>query len=471
MNSDKSSVYSIKCTNCAAPLNIYGGGRVTTVTCQYCNSVIDLTDHYKVVAKFNDKDRPKVPFTLGMVGELKGVKWTIIGWVTYKTTDSPVERWSEFFLYSPLYGYGWLIYEYGKVSFSKRIRDFALREWQEKDNTRSAFYQKGHYVLAEEPYIVEIEFVQGELSWIAKVDDQIECWDYNGMKRKSISIEKSKDEVEVYLNEKLETKDVYDSFGVKESDREEFKEKKSAIDKVFDEGNMDDTEKSISVFVKGVSLLAGILVVAIIYSFFSAKLLVKESTSEPFEQMFTVDSSAYMSQINIKAASSKLLDNTELDIYKSNKLVFSIDKSGSYSNKTTRKTTWHSNRDDSVTIYTKLDEGLYRVSFKFIDPNAQKQKVSVSIKEKVMRLKYLLPLLILMLIALLPTIGKNMLSKDRQKFIWWGLGGLASVIFFGAASIIFVIVIYFIVSSNSTTNSSYIGSYNDSDDFDMMEDD
>lgn len=69
----KTSIYSIKCTNCAAPLKILGGGRVTTVTCQYCNSVLDMADHYKVVAQFHDKYRPPVPFTLGMQGTIKGV--------------------------------------------------------------------------------------------------------------------------------------------------------------------------------------------------------------------------------------------------------------------------------------------------------------------------------------------------------------------------------------------------------------
>ena len=445
MSSDKSSIYSIQCTNCAAPLKIYGGGRVMTVTCQYCNSVLDLADHYKVVAQFNDKYRPPVPFTLGMVGKVKGVEWTIIGWVAYKTVDFPIERWSEFFLYSPLYGYGWLIYEDGEVSFSKRVRDFALREWQEKDNAKAIFYQKGHYLLAEEPYSVEIDFVQGELSWIAKVDDRIRCWDYNGVRRKSISIEKSKNEIEVYLNEKLETKEIYESFGVKESDREKFKEQKSAIDKVFDEGNMDDTEEAISTFAKGMSILAAILILVIIYSFFSEKILVKESTSQPFDQMFTVDSSAFMSQIDIKAPSPQLLDSIELKIFKSDKLVFSIDKHRSYSNKTARSSTWRSGSDDSLTIYTKLDEGLHRASLKFVSPNVGKQKISVSIKEKVVRLKYLLPLFIMILIMLLPTIKQRLIPKKQQKFIWWSLGGLVAIAIFGVGVIVFVIVAYFMI--------------------------
>jgi len=462
MSSGETSLYSIQCTNCGAPLQIYGGGRVTTITCQYCNSVLDLANHYKVLAQFNSKHRPLVPFTLGMTGKVKGVEWTIIGWVAYKTVDSPIERWSEFFLYSPLYGYGWLIYEEGEVSFGRRVRDFALRGWQDRGGSKSIFYKKGHYLLAEEPYSVEVDFVQGELSYIAKADDKIECWDYSGIKGKTISIEKSKNEIEVYLNERLETKDVYDSFGVKEEVLEEIKkekekeakEKENTTDKLFDEEDIDDTKKPISTFAKGISLLAAILISTIIYSLFSEKILVKESTSRPFEQMFTVDSSAFISQIDIKAPSPQLLDNLRFKIFKSNKLVFSIDKNGSYTNKTAKTSTWKSGWDDALTIYTKLDEGLYRASLQFVYPSEHNPKISVTIKERVVRLKYIVPLLIIMIIILLPTIKEKFISRKQAKFVWWSLAGLVAMALFGAGAIIFIIIAYSVIQQMSSDKAN-----------------
>jgi len=125
--------YAIKCTNCAAPLDILGGGRISTVTCSYCHSILDMNDHYKVLAKFNDTKRPQGPFEIGMRGNIKGVEWTIIGWIAYKTAEFPAEEWSEFFLYSPTHGYAWLVYENSKVYFSKKVRDFDLLAWQEKN--------------------------------------------------------------------------------------------------------------------------------------------------------------------------------------------------------------------------------------------------------------------------------------------------------------------------------------------------
>jgi LSD1 subclass zinc finger protein len=49
-----SKVQSIKCSNCGAPLKLLGGGRVMTVTCAYCKSVLDLNDNYKVLSNFRN---------------------------------------------------------------------------------------------------------------------------------------------------------------------------------------------------------------------------------------------------------------------------------------------------------------------------------------------------------------------------------------------------------------------------------
>ncbi len=441
-SSSKSSVFSIKCTNCAAPLKILGGGRITTITCEYCNSVLDMTDHYKVVSKFHNKYRPPVPLTLGMQGEIKDVEWTIIGWIAYKTTDFPIERWSEFFLYSPLYGYGWLIYEEGNFSFSKRVRNFPLREWQEKKNPRTVFYQKGHFISAEAPYNVEIDFVQGELSWIAKANDRIRCWDYNGVNRKSLSIEKSKAEIEVYLNEKLDSKQVYDSFGVKKENR--VKAKLSTTEKLFEEEDLEKTEEAISTFTKVMSALLLILLVTIIASFISNKRLVENRSNQPFVEMFTVDSSAFLAKIEIKASSPIALNAYRFSLYKSDKKILSIDKSNLFSVNSHLQYTWKKG-DDEVLIYLKLEEGLYRASLERLTPQKGKQNIVVTIEEKIIRLIYILPLFIIMLVLLLPALKQKVIPRKYQKFFWWGSAGAIGFAIFGLGIVVFIVVFYFLV--------------------------
>ena len=444
MNSKNSTVFSIKCTNCAAPLKILGGGRVTTVTCEYCNSVLDMTDHYKVVSQFHHKYRPPVPFTLGMQGRIKEVEWTIIGWVAYKTVDFPIERWSEFFLYSPLYGYGWLIYEEGNLSFSKRVRDFPLREWQDKGKPKTVFYQKGHYLSSEEPYSVEIDFVQGELTWIAKADDKIRCWDYNGVNRKSLSIEQGKQEIEVYLNEKLDASQVYRSFGVKKE--KQVKAKQTMTDKFFEEESPEETEKSFSTFSRWIFGLVAILLAAIILSFFISNTLVEDRSNQPFVQMFTVSSDAFLTQIEIKAPTPAALDACRLTLFKSDKKVLSIDKSEIFPHNAYFGFTW-ARGDDEIMIYLKLDEGLYRVSLEHLTPvkMASDKTIVVSIKEKVMRLVYILPIFVIMLLMLLPALNQNFIPRKQKKFFWWGLAALIAFALFGFGMVIFIIVFYFFV--------------------------
>lgn len=401
-----------------------------------------MTDHYKVVSQFHDKYRPPIPFTLGMQGKIKEVEWTIIGWVSYKTVDFPIERWSEFFLYSPLYGYGWLIYEEGSLSFSKRVRDFPLREWQEKGKPKTVFYQKGHYLAAEEPYTVEIDFVQGELSWIAKADDKIRCWDYNGVNRKSLSIEKSKQEVEVYLNEKLDSKQVYESFGVKEESRVDAK--KTLSDTIFEEENLEETEKAISTFSKVIAALLMILFVTILASFVPDNTLLKNHTNKPFNEMFTVHSDAFLAKIEIKAPSSASLDAIKFTLYKSDQKVFSIDKNEIFPHNAYFGFTWMRG-DDNVIIYLKLQEGLYRAALELQNPIAAQQKVSITIQEKIIRLSYIVPLFIMMLPLILPVLRQKLIPKKYQKFFWWGIAGIIGAAVFGFGIAIFIVALYFFV--------------------------
>jgi len=87
-----SKLYSIKCPNCSAPLAIIGGGRVQTITCAYCKSVIDLNDNYKILSQFKNVIDPQVPFKIGMRGKIENVEWTIIGWIVYKIRVSLIEN-------------------------------------------------------------------------------------------------------------------------------------------------------------------------------------------------------------------------------------------------------------------------------------------------------------------------------------------------------------------------------------------
>ena len=391
-----SKVYSIKCPNCGAPLNLLGGGRVESITCSYCKSVIDLNDNYKVLYQFKNISIPKSPFKIGMKGKMEGVEWTIIGWILYRDSEDRDDKWSEFLLFSPLYGYAWLVYEDGEISFSRRIRDLNLIEWQEEPK-KILFFRGGHYILDGEKYYSVIDFVQGELNYIAKQNDKIECWDYRGVNGQSISIEKSQKEIEVYYNKKLDAKSVYDSFGVKEGDRVI---KELSIDEKFHEEL--EVKKPLSFY--GIVAIFLALLSMIILSFNEHK-VIDEVVNNNRNTMFSI-SGDFLTHIHIKAQDHKTLNSYKLSIINNGKTIFEIDKDRVYFSKEKLGNSW-SKRANGADIYIKLDLGRYLLKVEKIGTTTNSIRVVIS--DRSIRLLYILPLFIVIFIFLMYVIlmGRN----------------------------------------------------------------
>ncbi len=202
---------AIRCPNCGAPLKLLGGGRVLSVTCQYCKSVIDLTKEDRVLANFKGVDPPVTFFKIGMEGKIYNICWRIIGLVVCK--DRYGEKWNEFLLFSPYFGYAWLVDESdGKLYFSRRVRDLDLRDWARGINPPKTIKYKNRFFFQDDnPYGVFIEYVEGELTWVAKRGDKLYSWDYKS-KDEFINIERTEIEVESYLTKPLNARKIEDSF-------------------------------------------------------------------------------------------------------------------------------------------------------------------------------------------------------------------------------------------------------------------
>ena len=238
---------AIKCPNCSAPLKLQGGGRVLTITCQYCKSVIDLTQNYKVLYNFKSANPPESSLKIGMEGEIFGVCWRIIGWIVYKDLDK--ERWSEFLLFNPYYGYGWLVEESEKYYFSRRVRDLDLRSWARNPHPpRAINYKNRRFFQDDDPYQVLVDYVEGELTWVAKRGDRLYSWDYRSRAGEYLNIERSEIEVESYytkpikksLVEKFEYPKDADEF-CKKSPREPLPTPKNSLADELEES--EDVEK------------------------------------------------------------------------------------------------------------------------------------------------------------------------------------------------------------------------------------
>ncbi len=382
--------YSIKCPSCAAPLSLIGGGRVQSVVCNYCKSLIELGDEYKVLSDFKNVEVPDLPFKIGMQGKIKDVEWTIIGWILYRSYDEWDDKWGEFLLFSPLYGYGWLIYESGVISFSKRVRDFNVPEWEASESSSTIFYRKGHYLLKEMPYRSVIEFVQGELNWIAKRDDKIECWDYKGTQGAMLNIEKSNNELEVYHTERLDAKEVYESFGVKEEDQTI---KKQSITEQLQEEKLE--QKGFAFY--GIVLIA-LMLFGVIFASFSSKTLLSQKIDSDITLPFTVLDGGFLHEIILKSKSNSDLDNYQITLYRDKKELLYIDDKRATLNHKKFDKTWNYHAIGAE-IYLKLSKGVYQLKAVKTDKKIT-TPLHITVKERVIKKGYILSLFVLILLFL-----------------------------------------------------------------------
>jgi len=382
-----SKIYSIKCSNCSAPLSLMGGGRVETVTCAYCKSVIDLNDNYKVLSNFKDyKEKNRLPFEIGMKGTLKSIEYTIIGRVTYREVEPPFSEWSDFLLFSPLYGYAYLTYEEGHLLYSRRERHFPNIEWSDIPNKYLIHVAEEKF----EPYAhysAKIVYVEGELIWVAKKGDNTTFIDLIAPPF-GISAEKNKDEIEFYKTEYLDASMVYDAFEVEEDKR------------IFNDdfNPLQPFRKPFLEALSKVSLWVMIIVVLLFFgiSFNGSGTEIKRfyaDNSKVAEEKFTLTSNRYLTTLKLEATNHKILSNYNIQIHQNNHLLFSLNGKNAYRFKETStqiETKFNEWDKDAkaVDIYLKLKKiGEYTITVKPVSKTLS-SSIKITIYEQNSRLSY-----------------------------------------------------------------------------------
>ena len=395
-----SKIYSIKCTNCSAPLNLMGGGRVQTVTCAYCKSVLDLNDNYKVLSNFKDyKEKNKLPFEIGMKGVLKTIEYTIIGRVTYREVEPPFSEWSDFLLFSPLYGYAYLTYEEGHLIYSRRDRYFPNIEWNDISK-KYLIHVKDEKFEPYDHYSAKVVYAEGELTWIAKKGDNTSFIDLINPPF-GISAEKSKDEIEFYKTEYLEASLVYDAFNI-EKDKRIFNDEFNPL-KPFNRPLLESLSK-ISFWVM---IIVAFLFIAVGFDGLGTNIKTFQAdNSKVYQEKFTLKSNRYLSSLKLRASSYKTLSNFNIQIHKDQHLFFSLNGKNAYRFKEdstqieTKFKQWDYDAK-AVNIYLKLKKlGEYTITIKPVDSTLS-SNLNITIYEQDSRLNYFQMFFILLLISFL----------------------------------------------------------------------
>jgi hypothetical protein len=113
----------ISCPSCGAGLDILGGGRTRVQVCSYCGATLDANGDYTIMLDAAAMQRPETPFQLGMVGDVFGQSFTVIGIIAwFEEHDGRTYTWVDHQIYSPTHGYAWLTYEDGWITFTRKTR-------------------------------------------------------------------------------------------------------------------------------------------------------------------------------------------------------------------------------------------------------------------------------------------------------------------------------------------------------------
>ena len=221
--SDK-TVHALNCPNCGGALEMFGGGRnVSTLTCKYCGSVLDVENEFKVLSQFKKVPLPHTPFRIGMRGKIKGVEFTIIGMIAYscvKGRSTGEDTWVDFMLHSKTHGYAFLSYEENNCIFSRTTRNIP-QQMNGPLRERSKFAYNGTTYTVYDRYNAYVTFVQGELTWIAKQGDVSAIIDAIAPPY-ALSREKRGMEIEYSISEYLDAKELYKAFDIKSKESGDF---------------------------------------------------------------------------------------------------------------------------------------------------------------------------------------------------------------------------------------------------------
>ncbi len=400
MGATKPKTRSINCTQCGGSLKLYGGHQVKSINCGYCGSVLDSKKEYKMVKRFKGVKRPFSPISIGSDGWIKGVLFTVIGMVEYVAADA---RWVSLQLFSPTHGYAWLDYEKGHFVFARKVRD--TPQGFNKYQVKSRFKARDKSFKVYESYTARINFVEGELTWIAEKGDQLSITE--GIKPPHIfSAEQSADELEYCYGEYLEPEVVYRAFGLKKKPYRKYGV--HAAEPYRPNKYVAGISEAGLIFLPLVGLLC--LVVAIMghgKKVFTVSIQPDQFLNGVETRLFNVSQPDRLLKLGMNANLNNAWAWFDITISNEHRELFSLAKQISYYHGYEGGEYWHEG-NKTVNAYFKVPEaGYYRLHISGDGGTGnrgtqpQLTPLNITIEEGIIVSRYLLGLLVIVLLATL----------------------------------------------------------------------
>lgn len=200
---------TIRCTQCGAPLEIHNPRAKTTV-CGSCGAQLDLTSPDYAFLGVVQREPITHPLKVGMHGKDEaGLAWRIVGHLRYEESGY---YWDEYLLQAANGESAWIQYDDGKFSFYEPKR---LTEPLDPKKCVGRFELGGKWHYAHDMGAATVGYIEGELTWKARVGDTVKWIDAG-----DVGIEFTEREIEVFDVTRRSPTQIATFFGI---DRSELK--------------------------------------------------------------------------------------------------------------------------------------------------------------------------------------------------------------------------------------------------------
>lgn len=164
---------ALSCPNCAAPVPLRLPDRSQHITCDSCNSLLDVNHgNLAWLSTLPEGNHPQL-FELGSEATFFGQKYTLVGYVRrFCIVERVKYGWEEYLLYTPELGYRWLIDSNRHFTF---VRPLSVHEVRAE--VHESHYGGNRFRIFQE-VTAEVEEVRGEFYWKVQVGEQVLSADF-----------------------------------------------------------------------------------------------------------------------------------------------------------------------------------------------------------------------------------------------------------------------------------------------------